>query len=315
MLSEDVKKSKMLYLLYKIGRFLSLNLPLDLSYKLAEFCGSIYYFLAKRDRRVVLSNLKVVLQPNPDQGQVTRTARMVFVNFGRYLAEFFSSNRIDQEFIKENLTISGRENLDLALSKNRGVLLFGAHLGNWEFGAMFLSMLGYKVHVVAWTHKSKKANKFFVQNRQERGVEVIPLGMYLRNVFKILKNNEIVAVLGDRDYGNSNSGVKIKLFDQDTSLPKGPALLSLKTGAPVVSCYLTRKQNSKLGKFNLFLGKPIFTDKENGQKYNLTELTQLMANSMEAHIKECPEQWFMLHSHWPNFNHKAHIKDKEQEQS
>ncbi|MBN3038800.1 MAG: lysophospholipid acyltransferase family protein [Candidatus Omnitrophica bacterium] len=286
----------MLYLLYKAGIFLALTLPIKASYKLADFIASMYYLLCHRDREVVKNNLKVVL--NHDQGRVKtyHTSRMVFVNFARYLVEFFRASKIDTQFIHDNVEIEGRENLDRALKQGKGVILVSAHLGNWELGGMVLSMLGYKINGVAWTHKNKKINDFFLNQRRSKGLKIIPLGKTPRKVLTALRNNEIVGFIGDIDFLNPQKGITVKLFGRDTIMPKGPAIFSQKTGAPIVTVFLVR---TGLNRFKLSL-EPIAHRVSGNQKADLQNLTAKVSKRIESCILHYPEQWFMLTPRWQN---------------
>jgi len=285
----------MLYLLYRIGIFISLALPPKISYWLADILGSLYYLLAKRDRRIVANNIKVILNQAGNSPKVRRVSRLVFVNFARYLVEFFRASKIDLKYIEKNITIEGRENLDKALSLSRGVLLLSAHLGNWELGAMVLSMLGYKVNMIAWTHKNRLINDFFLQQRQSKGLGVIPLGTGIRKVFSALKNNESVALLGDIDYTRPQAGIAVKLFGRDTVIPKGPAAFSLKTACPIVPLFMLRERGNK---FRYVLEEPIIYKATKNREYDLIRLTEKVARAIESYIGLHPGQWFMLTSRW-----------------
>ena len=286
----------MLYFIYKIGRFVALNLPVKISYQIANILGSLYYLVAKKDRRIVTGNIKIVLNRSGNNAvKASHASRMIFVNFARYLVEFFRTPKIDSKYIKENVRIEGKENLDAALSLKRGVLLLSANLGNWELGAMVLSMLGYKINVVAWIHKNRLINDFFLKMRQSKGVKVIPLGVGVRKVFSALKNNQAVALLGDVDYLNPKEGITVKLFGQDTIIPKGPALFSLRTACPIIPLFVLREKNNK---FNFVLEKPIIYKPSEDQEYDLTKLTQKITKSMEFYIARYPSQWFMLTPRW-----------------
>ncbi len=285
----------MSYLLYRIGIFVSLALPPKVSYRLADILGSLYYLLAKRDRRVVAGNIKVVLNQTDNSPELRRMSRLVFVNFARYLIEFFRASKIDLEYVEKNVTIQGRESLDKALKLGRGVLLLSAHLGNWELGAMVLSMLGYRVNVVAWTHKNRLVNNFFVQQRQGKGVGVIPLGTGIRRVFCALKNNESVAVLGDIDYTDPETGIAVKLFGRDTVMPKGPAALSLKTACPIVPVFMLRERGNK---FKFVFKEPLIYKATKSKECDLISLTEKVAQAIESYIGLYPEQWFMLTARW-----------------
>ena len=287
----------MLYFLYKAGRFVALNLPLKISYWIADILGSLYYFLATKDRKIVQGNIRVILNWSNNAGRFRYVSRMVFVNFARYLVEFFRTPKVDLKYIKKYIRIYGRENLDKALESGRGVLVLSAHLGNWELGAIFLSMLGYKLNAVAWTHKNKQVNNFFAQQRQSKGVTAIPLGVAIRKVFSALGRNEIVAVLGDVDYTNPDVGVKVKLFGQDTILPKGPAVFSLKAACPIVPGYMFRKKDNT---FNFVLGEPIAYEPSKNWENDVVNLTGKVAQAMQDYIVQSPEQWFMLSPRWKN---------------
>lgn len=285
----------MLYLLYEAGRFISLILPLRISYWIANILGSLYYLLAKRDRTIATNNIKVVLSWTGDTRRLRHTSRMVFVNFSRYLIEFFRTPEIDLKYIGKHIRVEGRENLDRALDLGKGVILLSAHLGNWELGAMVLSMLGYRVNIVAWTHKSSLVNGFFLQQRHNKGIKVIPLGTGIRGVFSALKNNETVAVLGDIDYVQPETGINVKFFGRNTIMPKGPAAFSLKTGAPIVTAFLFRE---KIDKFKLVLGPSIIYRTTGEESYDLTKLTQDLVKIIESYIGQHPAQWFMLRQRW-----------------
>ena len=287
----------MLYLLYKIGEYLVLSLPLKISYRLAQASGNLYYLLARKDRKIVFNNNEVILKQTGNTSSLHYINRMVFVNFARYLVEFFRTPRIDLKYIEKNIKIEGRKNLDNALSLGKGVLLLSAHLGNWEFGAMVLAMLGYPINIVAWTHKNKLINDFFVQRRQSKAVKVIPLGTAIRGVFSALKKNEGVGLLGDIEYINPEMGIKVKLFGRDTIMPKGPAEFSLKTGAAVVPVFALREKNNAL---RIVLEEPIiynYSANENEEDV-LARLTQRMAKTIESYIGLYPEQWFMFRPRW-----------------
>lgn len=285
----------MMYILYKMGEFVALAFPIKVSYLIADFLGSIYYLLAKRDRIIVANNLKVIFEQTGNSQNIHQAARMVFVNFARYLVEFFRTSKIDPKFLEKYVRVEGKENLEEAINLHRGVLLISAHVGNWELGGLILSMLGFKINVVAWTHTSRLINDFFDERRQSKGVAVIPLGAKIRKVFDALKRNQCVAFLGDIDYTSPQVGVKVKFFGRDTIMPKGPAAFSLKTKAPIVPAFLMREKNNK---FRFILKKQILPNISSNYESDLLELTQKLAQSIETCIAHDPTQWFMLTPRW-----------------
>ncbi len=287
----------MLYLLYKLGSFLALNLPTKIIYWIAGASGSAYYFLAQKDRRVLTENLKTVFGPQASADNVNFASRLVFVNFARYLIEFFRSAKIDADYLKQHVTIEGKEHLDQALAEGKGVLLAGAHLGNWELGAMVVSMLGYPINIIAWTHQDKRINNLFARRREDKGVKIIPLGLSMRQVFKALKNNELIAILADIDFLNPDSGLPVKFFGKTSIMPKGPAMFGLKTKAAIVPTFCVRDKKCA-GKFKLIFGRPIFYQQTYDHQQDVFNLTQKVTDAIEHYIRFYPEQWFMLRPRW-----------------
>ncbi len=275
---------------------MALSLPPKIAYCIADISGSLYYLLAKKDKRIATDNIKVVLQHTGDTHKLRRTSRAVFVNFARYLVEFFSTPRINLEYVRKHVKIEGRENLDRALSLGKGLIMVSAHLGNWELAGMIMAMMGYKVNAVAWKHKNKLINDFFLYQRQSKGLTVIPLGTGIRRVFSALKNNEIVGLLGDIDYANPQMGVKVRFFGRDTIMPTGPAAFSLKAGCPVLHTFLVRENGQQ---FRLILEEPIIYKSLGNWEDDLTELTKRIVEVMESYIARYPGQWFMLTPRWP----------------
>lgn len=285
----------MLYFLYVLGNFVANTLPIKSGYILADFSGVVYYWFARKDRKIVAENLKVVLSQSGDCRELDRLIPMVFANFGRYLLEFFRSPKIDQAFIRENIKFEGRQHLEEALKLGKGVILVGAHIGNWEMGAMTLAMLGYRMRIVAWSHKDKRINNFFLQRRKDKGVEVISLGWAIRKVFSSLKENALVAILGDIDYADPDTGIRVKFFGRETILPQGPAVFSLRTGAPIVVSTFLRETP---GKFKLVMQPPMIYQSSGNQDEDVAKFTQNLAKAMETFIAQYPDQWFMLRPRW-----------------
>jgi KDO2-lipid IV(A) lauroyltransferase len=285
----------MVYILYRIGIILALYLPIKIAYQIADILGSLYYLLAIRDRKIAADNIRVALEQTNKTDRVQHITRKVFINFARYLVEFFRTSKIDLEYVKENIKIEGRDNLDRALQSGKGVLVVSAHLGNWELGAMVLSMLGYRVNAIAWTHKNRLVNNFFLHQRQSKGLTIIPIGTRIRRVFTALKNNEAVAFLADIDFANPYAGIPTKLFGRDTMIPKGPAVFSLKACCPIVPIFMLREDGHK---FRLIFEQPIIYKPTKNREYDLTKLTQKIAKIIESYIALYPDQWFMLTPRW-----------------
>jgi lauroyl/myristoyl acyltransferase len=165
-----------------------------------------------------------------------------------------------------------------------------AHLGNWELGGLVFGALGYPFWAVALPHKNKKINDFFNDRRESKGVHVIQFGKAARMCLSLLKENKMVALVGDKDYSNE-AGVVVDFFGRKTYLPKGPAGFALKTGALILPGFMIRNPDDT---YTLHMEKPI----ESTGGDTIETLTLKYAAIMERYIKQYPQQWYMFRQFW-----------------
>lgn len=284
------------YLLYRLGQFIARTLPLRWAYSVAEKTALFNYYFSIRSRRIVANNLKTILEAkgeNVDEDKIKRLSKEVYKNFGKYLVEFFRFYKVDEEFINKKVKIEGQKNIDQLLRRNKGLIALSAHLGNWELGAAVLSALGYSVNGVMLPHKSKAVNNLFDKQRTNKGIGVIPTGIAVKRCFQLLKDNKIIAFLGDKDF--FGDGIWIKFLGKDALMPKGPAIFSLKTKAPIIPVFLIRENDNT---FKFIFEDPIEPTQSRNQDNDVKILTRRISNVLERYIKEYPTQWLMFHKIW-----------------
>ena len=279
------------FILYKIGRVLALILPIKVGYWLACRWADLCYSLSKRNRKLLKDNLSLAM--GVDQGKVEDFVRGAFRNFGKYLVDFFRFSKIDTEFIKKFVKVEGRENLDQALAKNRGVIITSAHLGNWELGAVVTSLLGYPVNVIALAHENKRVNDFFIRQRSRKGIGVIPVEGAVKKSFNTLARKQIVCFMADRDF--SKSGIDVEFFGKVAQVPSGGAAFSLKSGSPIVPTFMVREPDDT---FRLVYERPIEYKSTNNLMVDLRNITRKCLEVIEGWVKRYPSQWYIFSQVW-----------------
>ena len=282
----------MLYTMYRIGYFLAMSLSLKDGYGVACAMADIWYFVSYADRRAVRCNLKKITGLI-DRGELNRMTRQVFRNFAKYLVDFFRFSKIDDEYMKRFVKIEGIGNLDEALSKGKGVILLSAHIGNWELGAMVVSFLRQPVTAVALTHGDKRINDFFTRQRVTGKVKPIEIGMSLRCCYETLKNNGLLALLGDRDF--SGNGRYIDFFGSPALMPKGPAVFGERLQAEIVPTFMVREKDDT---FRLIFEPSIKKPAASGEDDRLKEIMNGYISVIERYVRIYPTQWYMFKREW-----------------
>jgi len=280
------------YILYRTGQFLALFLPLKIGYGLAVLISDIRYIFAYQDRRIVRENLKAVF-PEKSGREISRIRINIFRNFAKYLVDFFRFSRIDKDYIKKHVRLEKMDNFDQALKKGKGVIVLTAHFGNWELGGIVIALSGYPFWAVVLPHKHERENRFFDFQRQRKGVKVIHLGHAVRGCLNALRDNEMVALVGDRNF--TGSGIIVDFFNKPTVFPEGPAAFYLKTGAPIVPGFMFRNKDDS---FTLRIEQPLEFQATGDKKEDLKKLTALYKGIFERYIRQNPEQWYMFRKFW-----------------
>jgi KDO2-lipid IV(A) lauroyltransferase len=139
--------------------------------------------------------------------------------------------------------------------------------------------------------------EWFAKLRSDLGMRVVPLGPEAAPaILAALKKNEIVCLLSDRDI--QGGGVEVEFFGEKTTLPAGPAMLSLRSGAPVipVGVYFTSSIDGHHG----VVRPPVSIERIGGLRESVAAGMQAIAHELEGLIRRAPEQWHLFQPNWPS---------------
>lgn len=285
-----------MYFLFLLGYYIAVIFPENVGYLIATVIGGSYYTLVKADQRIFYANLMRAFDNKITKQEADLYGRRSIINFSKYLVDFFRFGKINERFIKERVTVDGREYLDEALLLGKGVIILSSHIGNWELGGAVISKLGYKLDAIALDHKDGRVTDLFVRQRQLCGVSVIKMGINLRNCFRTLRENRLLAILADRDF-SEGGGISIDFFGKPAVLPKGPAAFAIKTGAPIVPSFMVRNRDNT---FKLIFEKPICYNNHTNDKES-DRIRNCMAcyiAVIEKFIQRYPDQWHAFRKIW-----------------
>lgn len=283
-----------LYLLYKAGLFALRNMSIRGAYNVVSFFALAQYYISKRDREIVRSNLRSALPDVPEK-DIAAFAKNVFVNFGKYLVDFFSPLNENDDALAKKMRFEGLENIDDALKRGKGCIMVTGHFGNWELCGCAMAKRGYKINVVALDHNDPRINNLFIKKRMKSGINVLPIGNAKKSCIEALRRNEIVAIVGDRPYGEN--GIGVEFFGRAARIPRGPALFSVRTGAPIVVVFIY-KETDNAAYYRVAIEKPVTVKNTGPLRGQLKDAMQYFIKRFECYIKKYPSQWYMFHRVW-----------------
>ncbi len=266
----------------------------------AFFWGGLFYLLLSEARRVVRSNLRVVIGRDNVEWRVFSTFRM----FGQNWCDVMLMMRLKGEKLQ---ALIGRRSsggpLDQALAAGNGAILVSPHLGNWELGGLGLADMGYTVNVLTFREPDEKVNQLREVVRQERGIRFIYVDRHDTSPLAIieavnaLRRNEVLALLGERD-GSSHT-IRIDFFGNPTDIPVGAAYLALASGAPVIPVFVPLEN----GKYSTLMDDAIYFSGGYGRHNDAIRsgMERLLA-AFERAIRQYPDQWYNFYDYFGKVN-------------
>ena len=295
-MSREYKKTlrrKSAWIALRVFVSLSKALPLSWNYFIGNVLGSLAYLVIGRHRKIAINGLSIAF-PKMSLEEKKKIARFYFAFMAQSTFELIYFVKNPQYL--ENIRVEGRGNLEKALAKKKGVLLLTAHLGNFPLMLFKLAREGYPINIVARPMRDKNTDDYVNDLRTKGGVKTIPSyprKVCISGILNALRNNEIVIIQVDQNFGTG--GVWVKFFGKLAATPVGPITLALRTKAAIVPAYMIREGRRKHLLKIFSEEEPIIKeDKDEAILLNAIKLTRII----EGWIRKFPSQWVWVHRRW-----------------
>jgi lauroyl/myristoyl acyltransferase len=276
------------YILYRTAFSLAGMLPPACSRRIAAAIAFLFFAFRPEIRNNVRMNYeKLGLRPG--------STFPVFRNFSRAVLDMLRLSRMDRDEIMAVCRIRGIENLDRALRKGRGAILFAPHLGSWELAGACISGLGYRIHTVALEHPSARVTRFLSAKRARWGVRDYSSRSCGTALMKALEAGETVVLLVDRSF--SQRGMKLRFLGTDVVLPDGHITLSLRSGAPLLPCCSWYAAGDTI---EILVGEEIRVPDTDDRR---AATARACIGNIEQFVRSHPDQWFAFDHLWRSEHH------------
>ena len=292
-----------MYNLFRIVVIISKRLPRWSLEPLARIGGLLFWLFARGARRQASENMLYVLgegtaRTRQGRRRLQRTVRGVFQHSVRnYLQAFRLPGTPERTFV-DSMKVGGREYLDAALARGKGVILFSAHFGPFDYLSQWIAVQGYDLTIPVEHLRDQRLLDLMLALRRSHGVNFLPLGgsAPMRAILQALRNNKIVLITADRAVVGES--VEMPFFGNIARLPLGPATLAARTGATVVGAFgwRTDGHGGKLPIEGTFSQLTLALPDE--QRTDTTIIMRGIIDRMEYHIGAHPEQWVVFSPIW-----------------
>lgn len=270
------------------------NIPHRHIVRIGRLLGILMYFLDVPHRQLARRNLQFCY-PHWSRDQIGKLNREIFKNAGITFFEiwqmaFFSREKL-LDMVKQ---VKGAEHATNALKQNRGVLLFTAHLANWELGFLFAGCyFGQPLTGVARHLRLAWLDRWFYHLRTRFGNKIIFKKGALPEMRQILRNGGMLGLTLDQS--RHKQAIEVTFFGHKATATPAAALLAMRCKSPVLPSFCLR---DAAGRLFIELAPPLKMQRTQDLRADLQANTQQMINAMEDQIRRHPEQWIWFQRPW-----------------
>ncbi len=281
-----------MYLLYLLAWKLIGYLPEKSAYKLANLASDWIYKKNGKGIKRLRSNYRRV-RPNISEVELEALTKLGMRSYMRYWFDTFRLNKWSKERIIQTTKVNDEHLLRDPIAKKLGCIVALPHAGNWDHAAAYFCSTGINLTTVVEQLKPEAIFKKFLDYRQSIGIEAIShKEKSVPILTQRLKDGKLIALIADRDM--SRNGVEVDFLGGVAKMPSGPALLALKTGAPLITAYISYLPSG----IEIFFDETISLPTSGSEAEKIKLITQSIADNFARKIKENPVDWHMLQRIW-----------------
>ncbi|NES13410.1 MULTISPECIES: phosphatidylinositol mannoside acyltransferase [Micromonospora] len=246
------------------------------------------------------ANLRRVVGPQVSEAELDDLVKRGLRSYARYWMEAFRLPALSRREILAGFRLDpdGVEKLAADVATGRGAVVALPHAGNWDAAGAWVAATGWPLTTVAERLKPEGVYERFLAFRQSLGMEILPTHGGDRPAFDVLvdrlRAGAVVPLLADRDL--SARGVEVEFFGGRTRMPAGPALLAIRTGAPLYVASMWYEPDAACAALE---GPVALPDPDSAPLDDrVRSVTQRIADGLAAGIARHPEDWHMLQRMW-----------------
>lgn len=279
----------MLYLALRFAAWLAGAVSLDRARAFGRALGALAWLVVRTERKRALEHIALAF-PDWTARERRTTIKRMFRHLGETLMEVLWLPRLDEASRARLTQWEGLERLKPYLDAGRGVVIFTAHCGNWEWLANAFGALGAPTSVLQRERNDPRLNRFITEVRAKGGVITIDRGSEAsaRQMLAAIKRGALAFVI---DQNIRTDSVKVPFFGHPAPTPIGPARLAVRAEAVCVTILIERRAD---GTHLARVSEPIETKRSDDP----VALVALATRQIEEQIRRHPEQWVWMHRRW-----------------
>lgn len=199
------------------------------------------------------------------------------------------------DYDKEKSNISDVETVK---EENGGMVMLGAHIGNYELSGYSLNPGNKKIYTLVFGGETDTVMDNRTKAFSKNGISMINVADDMSHIFRLndaLVHGDIVSMPGDRMFGSCKY-LTGRLLWADAKFPAGPFTVAAQRNLPTFAVF-SMKESTK--KYKLYVFR---LDDEESRAANRNERAALLLKHYTRHLERIllkyPAQWFNYYEFW-----------------
>jgi KDO2-lipid IV(A) lauroyltransferase len=261
-------------------------LPIPVIHRVGAALGMLLYRVVPSRRRAARINLKQAF-PALDEDEIDALNKQSFKSLGISIFESGIAWFKKSSVLRQRCQIEGKEHLDRAMARNKGVILLTGHFTTLEMGGRLIGTYVDKYNAVFKPAHDPLFNAIMVHYRSKMGNELIET-RNVRAIIRGLKSGHATWFGPDQDFADQDI-VFTPFLGGIASTLTATAKLARMTGAAVVPFYPVRLADGKGYKLI------VLPALENFPSDDIEADSARVNRTIEAMVYSCPEQYLWSH--------------------
>lgn len=264
-------------------------------YLFGKFFGTLEYLINFKRRARYRAELRRVFPEGLSRWREKTIVRHYFQRTRCDKLLYLIFDKLPREKILSRIRFHGREHIDEALSRERGVYVMLSHHGSHHVAGLLMALLGYRCAGVR--DRNEGAIRVFVQEKYARtfpefaAIHVLYADSFPREIYRCFNDNRVVGTALDvgRIRGVTLKTCPVRIFGETREFLTGTLQVALRVKSTVAQAFVVSRRNFY---FRLVVKPPLFIppdDHEGESPELINRIMQAYADGIAAHVREHPD--------------------------
>jgi len=269
-------------------------------YRFVRVLGAVFlrigFFFVVGQKRIARESLRTAFGDGMSAGDREAIVKRCFMGMGWGMVEMLYA-LAHPSTVHEKVRVSGRERLDAALARGKGVVAVTAHFGNFPLMMLAFAQKGYPTSAVIRPARDKDLEEFLLKKRSDVGVRTVyalPRNVCVVQSLQVLRENGVLFLALDQNFG-AGSGVFVDFFGRKAATATGPAVFAMRSDAVILPMFMVRVGPDR---HDIVIEEPIAVGPGQDDDEKIYQTTAALTRVIERYIRRYPHEWGWMHRRW-----------------